>query len=188
MYEHMIFSGKSFTNILAVAPELYDRTIVLNGVAKAYAMTGWRIGYAAGPEDLIKAMKKVQSQSTSNPCSIAQWAAVEALNGPQDAVFAMRDVFEKRHKMVFETLNTMEGVKVTPSDGTFYIFPDLSEAIKAKGFDNDVDFCAALLEEKLLAIVPGSAFGNPGCVRLSFAASDAMLEKALMRLKEFINS
>lgn len=186
MYEHIIFAGKPFTNILNVAPELYERTIVLNGVSKAYAMTGWRIGYAGGPETLIKAMKKIQSQSTSSPCSIAQHAAVEALNGPQDAVFAMRDVFEKRHQFVYESLNQMPGVKVATSDGTFYSFPDLSDAIKAKGLADDIAFCEALLVEKQLALVPGSAFGTPGCLRLSFAASDEMLSKAMERLHDFL--
>lgn len=186
MYEHMMFDGKPFVNILNATPELYDRTIVLNGVSKAYAMTGWRIGYAGGPVELIKSMKKVQSQSTSNPCSIAQWAALAALTGPQDAVGEMRDTFKKRHDMVFNRLKAMTGVKVLPSDGTFYIFPDVSAAIKAKGLDDDVAFSEQLLNETGVALVPGSAFGLPGCIRLSFAASDAHLEQALTRLATFI--
>lgn len=186
MYEHMMFDGKPFVNVLNATPELYDRTIVLNGVSKAYAMTGWRIGYAGGPAELIKSMKKVQSQSTSNPCSIAQWAALAALTGPQDAVGEMRDTFKKRHDMVFDRLKAMTGVKVLPSDGTFYIFPDVSAAIKAKGLDDDVAFSEQLLNETGVALVPGSAFGLPGCIRLSFAASDAHLEQALTRLATFI--
>lgn len=187
MYEHMMFEGKLFANILNATPDLYERTFVLNGVSKAYAMTGWRIGYAGGPEDVIKAMKKVQSQSTSNPCSIAQWAAVEALNGPQEAVYEMRDTFKKRHDKVYAELKMMKGVKVLPSDGTFYIFPDLSEAIKAKGLKDDVEFAEQLLNEVGVALVPGSAFGLQGCIRLSFAASDDDLEQALTRLKSFID-
>lgn len=186
MYEHMMFEGKPFVNILNAVPELYDRTIVLNGVSKAYAMTGWRIGYAGGPAELIKAMKKVQSQSTSNPCSIAQWAALEALTGPQDAVVHMRDTFKKRHDMVFDRLRVMKGVKVQPSDGTFYIFPNVSEAIEKKGLEDDVAFSEQLLQESGVALVPGSAFGSPGCIRISFAASDDNLEQALTRLATFI--
>jgi aspartate aminotransferase len=186
MYEHMLFGGKTFCNILNATPELYDRTIVLNGVSKAYAMTGWRIGYAGGPQDLIKAMKKIQSQSTSSPCSIAQWAALEALQGPQDEVVVMRDTFKKRHDAVYQRLSAMQGVKVLESDGTFYSFPDFSEVIKAKGLKDDVAFSEALLNEAGVALVPGSAFGAKGCIRLSFAASDEALDKALTRIEGFV--
>ena len=186
MYEHIIWSEGGFHNILNATPELYDRTIVLNGVSKAYAMTGWRIGYAAGPQKLIAAMKKIQSQSTSNPCSIAQYAALEALTGPQDAVKQMLNTFKLRHDFVYERLGAMKGVKVIPSDGTFYIFPDFSEAIAAKGFKNDIEFSEQLLEEVGVAIVPGSAFGNEGCIRLSFATSNDILNDALNRIDSFL--
>lgn len=186
MYEHIIWAEGGFHNILNATPELYDRTIVLNGVSKAYAMTGWRIGYAAGPQKLIAAMKKIQSQSTSNPCSIAQYAALEALTGPQDAVKEMLHAFKARHDFVYERLGGMKGVKVIPSDGTFYIFPDFSEVIKKKGYENDVAFAEALLSEVGVALVPGSAFGSEGCIRLSFATSNDVLNDALNRIESFI--
>jgi aspartate aminotransferase len=186
MYEHIIWSHK-FTNILMVCEELYDRTILLNGVSKAYAMTGWRIGYAAGPKSIIKAMKKIQSQSTSNPCSIAQRAAVEALNGPQDSIKIMLDSFKSRHDYVCKRLQEMPGVKVVPANGTFYIFPSVHEIIKKMGLKNDLEFAAKLLETQGLALVPGSAFGTEGCVRISFAASQDNLEKAMNRLSRFIS-
>jgi len=185
MYEHILWAEEPFANILTVCPELYERCIVLNGVSKAYAMTGWRIGYAGGPAKLIAAMKKIQSQSTSNPCSISQKAAVAALNGDQAPVAAMVAEFKRRHDTVYQRLSSMQGVKVTPADGTFYIFPDVSAWIKAKGFANDVELAAALLEEVGLALVPGSAFGCEGCIRLSFAASDDTLDQALSRLEKF---
>jgi aspartate aminotransferase len=184
MYEHMLFSGE-FCNILNATPSLYSRTIVLNGVSKAYAMTGWRIGYAAGDPDLIKAMGTIQSQSTSNPCSIAQKAAVEALNGPQDSVVMMRDVFKQRHQYLVDNLSCIEGIHMVKASGTFYLFPDLTDVIKRKGYANDLAFSDALLQEKGLAIVPGSAFGQEGAIRLSFAASQIELDKATQRLIEF---
>lgn len=186
MYEHIIWANGGFHNILNATPELYDRTIVLNGVSKAYAMTGWRIGYAAGPQKLIAAMKKVQSQSTSNPCSIAQYAALEALSGPQADVKKMVTAFRARHDFVYERLGSMDGVQVIPSDGTFYIFPDVSEAMKLKGFDNDIAFAESLLSEVGVALVPGSAFGMEGCIRLSFATSNEILNDALDRIEQFI--
>lgn len=185
MYEHILWSHK-FTNILMVCPELYERTILLNGVSKAYAMTGWRIGYAAGPKPLMKAMKKIQSQSTSNPCSIAQKAAVEALNGPQDSIKIMLDSFKERHDYVCNRLEAMPGVHVVPANGTFYIFPSVNEIITRMGLKNDIEFAAKLLEEEGLALVPGSAFGTEGCIRISFAASQKNLEKAMDRLERFI--
>ncbi len=182
MYEHILWTEEPFCNILMACPELYDRTIVLNGVSKAYSMTGWRIGYAGGPEWLIKNMKKIQSQSTSNPCSIAQAAAVEALNGSQDCVKDMLKVFKKRHDYVVGRLNQLPGVSAIEGDGTFYAFADFSDAMKTMGFEKDTDL-AALFLEKGVALVPGSAFGSDGCMRLSFATSDEALEKALDRLQ-----
>ncbi|WP_236631655.1 pyridoxal phosphate-dependent aminotransferase [Endozoicomonas numazuensis] len=182
MYEHILWSDEPFCNILMACPELYDRTIVLNGVSKAYSMTGWRIGYAGGPAWLIKNMKKIQSQSTSNPCSIAQAAATEALAGPQDCVKEMLVAFKKRHDYVVGRLNKLPGVSTIESDGTFYAFPDFSEAMKKLGFEKDTQLAEMLLE-KGVALVPGSAFGMEGCMRLSYATSDKALEKALDRVE-----
>ena len=182
MYEHILWSQEPFSNILMVCPELYDRTIVLNGVSKAYAMTGWRIGYAGGPQWLIQNMKKIQSQSTSNPCSIAQAAATEALSGPQGCVQEMLTVFKRRHDYVVNRLQQLPGVKAIAADGTFYAFADFSQAINNLGLTTDTEL-AALLLEKGVALVPGSAFGCEGCLRLSFATSDDALEKALDRLQ-----
>ena len=184
MYEHMIWSDEGFNNILNVAPDLYDRTIVLNGVSKAYSMTGWRIGYAGGPADLIKAMKKIQSQSTSNPCSISQAAAQAALEGDQAAVATMREAFKERHDYIVRYLNTIDGVECVESDGTFYSFPSFQKAIdNMEDVSNDVELAEKLLSEVEVALVPGSAFGAPGHLRLSFATSMENLEKALGRIK-----
>lgn len=184
MYEHILWS-MPFANILNACPELLDRTIVLNGVSKAYAMTGWRIGYAAGPAPLINAMKTIQSQSTSNPCSIAQRAAVEALNGDQTTVATMVKAFQERHDFVAERLRKIPGIEVIPADGTFYIFPSVEKIIKAKGLTNDLEFADQLLKEVGLALVPGSAFGTEGCIRISFATSMDILKDAMDRLNFF---
>ncbi len=184
MYEHIIWS-QPFVNILNVCPELKERTVVLNGVSKAYAMTGWRIGYTAGPAPIIKAMKTIQSQSTSNPCSIAQKAALEALNGPQDSVDMMVKAFKERHDYVANRLSNIDGVQVVPADGTFYLFPSVQKAIEAKGLQSDLAFAEGLLQEQGVALVPGSAFGAPGCIRISFATSMENLQKACDRLAEF---
>lgn len=187
MYEHIWWADEPFNNILTVCPELYDRTIVLNGVSKAYSMTGWRIGYAAGPAKLIGAMKKIQSQSTSNPCSIAQAAAQEALDGPQDCIAVMLKAFKERHDYVVSELNKIEGVSCLAGDGTFYAFPDLSKAIaKRDDVADDLELAEKLLGEAGVAIVPGSAFGTPNHARLSFATSMEVLEEAIARLKKGI--
>ncbi|MDX2346201.1 MAG: pyridoxal phosphate-dependent aminotransferase [Legionella sp.] len=185
MYEHILWSGP-FVNILNACPELYPRTIVLNGVSKAYAMTGWRIGFAGGPEYLIKAMKLIQSQSTSSPCSISQKAAVAALNGDQSVVQTMVNAFHERHDYLIKRLDAMPGVHVIPADGTFYLFPNIQENIKQLGFANDIKFAEALLEKTGVALVPGSAFGTPGCIRLSFATDIKVLVDAMNRLEEFM--
>lgn len=184
MYEHIIWS-QSFVNILNACPELYERTVVLNGVSKAYAMTGWRIGYAAGPLPLMNAMKTIQSQSTSNPCSIAQRAAVAALNGGNETVLSMVEAFRQRHDYVADRLQKIPGVEVIPADGTFYIFPSVQEVINKRGYANDLEFSEKLLTEVGVALVPGSAFGNEGCIRLSFATSMEILKDALDRLERF---
>ena len=187
IYEHIIWTSEGFNNILNVCPELYDRTVVLNGVSKAYAMTGWRIGYAGGPAELIKGMKKMQSQSTSNPTSIAQHAAEAALNGEQDFLKKMCDVFKQRHDFVYDSLSAMDGVKCLSSDGTFYSFPSFHAVIdRMDGIDDDVQLAQLLLEKSEVALVPGSAFGSPGYLRLSYATDMNSLEKALKRIGKAI--
>ena len=183
MYEHILWSDEPFTNIVNACPALYDRTLVMNGVSKAYSMTGWRIGYAAGPEWLVKAMKKVQSQSTSNPTSISQVAAEAALNGDQGCIQEMLSAFKQRHDYVVAELNKIKGVNCLPSQGAFYSFPDMREAIAAlDGITDDVELAEYLLNEAGVAMVPGSAFGQPGYMRLSFATSMDNLSEALKRL------
>lgn len=189
MYEYILWTKEPFVNILNVCPALYDRCIVLNGVSKAYAMTGWRIGYAAGPEKLISAMTKIQSQSTSNPTSISQAASVAALSGPRDAVDVMLKAFKERHDYVHGRLNKMAGVTCNASDGTFYAFPNISELIaKTDGVSNDVEFADYVLKKAKLALVPGSAFGAEGYARLSFATGMNVLEEALNRLESITKS
>lgn len=182
MYEHILWTEESFNNILTVNPDLYDRTIVLNGVSKAYSMTGWRIGYAAGPQTLIGAMKKIQSQSTSNPTSIAQVAAQAALEGQQECVQDMVKVFKQRHDYMVKALNEIDGVECLAGDGTFYVFPDFSGMQKKLNCETDTDLAEKLLEAGV-ALVPGSAFGTPRHMRISFATSDDNLQKAIKRLK-----
>ena len=185
MYEHIVWSDEGFSNILNACPELYDRCMVLNGVSKAYAMTGWRIGYAAGPADIIKAMKKIQSQSTSNPCSISQAAAVAALNGDQSCIQTMLSAFKERHDFVVAALNKIPHIQCLPSDGTFYSFPDIQSFIDARDdIENDVDAANLLLDQVGVALVPGSAFGAPGHMRLSYATSMQNLEAALQRIEQ----
>ncbi len=188
MYEHILWTEEKFCNILNACPELYERTFVLNGVSKAYSMTGWRIGYAAGPAKVIGAMKKIQSQSTSNPCSVSQAAAEAALNGSQACVAEMLVSFKERHDFVVGRLNELPGVNCQPGDGTFYAFADFSEAIaNFDGVENDVELAEVLLEKAGVALVPGSAFGTPGCMRLSFATSKEILTDALDRLAKALS-
>lgn len=187
MYEHIIWTEDPFVNILNACPELYDRCVVLNGVSKAYAMTGWRIGYAAGPSSLIAAMKKVQSQSTSNPAAVSQAAAEAALSGDQSCIQTMLTEFKKRHDYVVQELNNIQGIRCLQSDGTFYAFPDVSELVAKAGCKDDTDFAEYLIKEVGLALVPGSAFGSVGHLRLSYAASMETLEDAITRLKTVAN-
>jgi aspartate aminotransferase len=188
MYEHIRLDDVAFVNILNVCPDLYDRTLVLNGVSKAYSMTGWRIGYAAGPENILRAMTNVQSQSTSNPTSISQVAAEAALNGDQGCIIPMLDAFKQRHRFVVDGLNNIPGFKCVDSGGAFYAFPDVRPAIMnllARDIidaPTDIAFSEYLLESADVAVVPGSAFGAEGYIRLSFATSQANLEKALARI------
>lgn len=182
MYEHTLFGDQQFVNILTACPDLYERTIVLNGVSKAYAMTGWRIGYAGGPVPLIKAMSDVQSQCTSNPSSISQYAATVALAGDQSFIRTMVDAFEQRHTFVCSSLNQIEGVACLPAAGTFYSFPNVEGMIKRLGLADDTALSGYLLDKVGVAMVPGSAFGAPGYIRMSFATSMSNLEKAIERI------
>ncbi len=183
MYEHILWSEAPFSNIVMTNPELYERTIVLNGVSKAYSMTGWRIGYAGGPAALIKAMKKIQSQSTSNPSSISQAAAEAALDGDQSCVAEMLMAFKQRHDKVVASLNKIEGIQCLKGDGTFYAFADFNGFMQRfSGIKNDVELAEMIIEKTGVALVPGSAFGNEGYMRLSFATSEANLDEAIKRL------
>ena len=187
IYEHIVWTDEGFNNILNVCPELYEQTVVLNGVSKAYSMTGWRIGYSGGPKKIIQGMKKIQSQSTSNPTSIAQYAAEAALDGEQDFLKEMCDVFKQRHDFVYDSLCDIDGVECLPSDGTFYSFPSFHRVIeRMKDVDGDVQLAQLLLEKAEVALVPGSAFGTHGHLRLSFATSMENLEKALDRIRQAI--
>ena len=188
MYEHIALRDEKFVNILNACPDLYPRTMVLNGVSKSYAMTGWRIGYAAGPEHIITAMENVQSQSTSNPTSISQIAAEAALNGDQGCITPMLRAFRERHLYVVEALNKIPGVKCVSSGGAFYAFPDVRPVIAAlhqKGLikeATDIALSEYLLEQTGVAVVPGSAFGSDGYIRLSFATSMENLQNAISRI------
>ena len=187
MYEHILWDAGSFVNILNACPDLTDRTMVLNGVSKAYSMTGWRIGYAAGPASIIKAMKKIQSQSTSNPTSISQYAAEEALNGPQQCIPDMLVHFKQRHDYVVDRLNKMPGVECLSTDGTFYVFPSVTGLIDAiDGVNDDLELAEYLIEKAGVALVPGSAFGAPGFARISIATSMENLSNALDRIEKAI--
>lgn len=184
IYEHILWNPAEFTNIVNVCPELYQRTLVVNGVSKAYAMTGWRIGYTAGPENIIAAMKTLQSQSTSNPTSIAQIAAYEALSGDQSATVKMAQAFKSRHDLILPRLQKMPGVKCLPSDGTFYFFANLEEVLRhSTKVTTDLELSEYLLNEANLAVVPGSAFGTPGHLRLSFATTIENLTEAMDRME-----
>ncbi len=188
MYEHILFNNEKFSNILSVCPELKSRTLVLNGVSKAYSMTGWRIGYAAGPAEIIEAMKNIQSQSTSNPCSISQAAATAALSEDQNCVVQMCAAFEDRHNFIVEGLNKIKGINCARSQGTFYCFANIGEALsRIDNVENDVEFATYLLDKCGIAVVPGTAFGLPGYMRLSFANSKEKLAEALERLSNLLN-
>ncbi len=193
MYEHILLQDQSFYNILNVCPDLYPRTVVLNGVSKAYAMTGWRIGYCAGPIELITAMENIQSQSTSNPTSISQVAAQAALDGDQSCIAPMIAAFRERHQFIVQGLNTLNGIRCLYAGGAFYAFFDATEAISRLyqtgqlTAATDLALTEYLLEQAGVALVPGSAFGSPDYVRLSFATSMSQLEAALDRLVNVIN-
>jgi aspartate aminotransferase len=183
MYEKIYWGSEPFASLLTVAPELYDRTVTINGVSKAYAMTGWRIGYCGGPKELITAMTTIQGQSTSNASSISQKAAYAALTGDQQCVTDMNRAFKERHDFVVAGLNSLPGVSCLPGAGTFYAFADVRGAMRNLGLRDDNAFCEYLLNKALVAVVAGSGFGAPGHFRLSFACSMNMLEKAIERMR-----
>ena len=190
MYEHLAYDGFEFCTPAEVEPGLYDRTLTVNGVSKAHAMTGWRIGYAAGPKVLIDAMRKIQSQSTSNPCTVSQWAAVEALNGTQDYIASNNEMFVRRRNLVVKMLNEIEGVICPTPEGAFYVYPSIAGLIgktSAAGtvIENDEVFATALLEETGVAVVFGAAFGLSPNFRVSYATSDAALTEACTRIQKF---
>ena len=183
IYEHILWGQDGFKNIVNVCPELGNRTVVVNGVSKAYSMTGWRIGFLGGPRSLVRAAQKIQSQSTSNPSSVSQYAALAALNGDQGYIRESRAIFKQRHDFVHAGLNGIDGVECTASDGTFYSFPDMQGVIdKLDGIKNDMELGEYLLERAEVALVPGSAFGAKGYMRLSYATSMENLEAAIDRL------
>ena len=186
IYEHIHWGDAPFQSFASVCPDLFDRTVTTNGVSKAYAMTGWRIGYAAGPPELISAMKTVQSQSTSNPCSISQIAAAEALNGDQSVVREMTAAYRQRHDYIVAALNAIEGIECRNGEGTFYAFPRVDGVLKARNLASDVDLVELLINEADVACVPGAAFGASGYVRLSFACSMETLEEAVNRIKRVV--
>ena len=187
IYEHIFWGSEKFANIINVCAELYDRTIVVNGVSKAYSMTGWRIGYAAGPEKIIKEMKKIQSQSTSNPNSIAQAAAIAALDGKQDFIRECVKTFRERHDFLINELQEIDDINVLASEGTFYSFPDMNKLIKKFGkILNDIELAEFFLDKAEVAMVPGSAFGVPGCMRISFATSMENLRESIKRIKKVL--
>jgi aspartate aminotransferase len=183
MYEKIYWGAEPFTSLLTVVPELYDRTVTINGVSKAYAMTGWRIGYCGGPAEIINAMSTIQGQSTSNASSISQRAAVAALNGDQSCVAEMNKAFKERHDYIIKALNTLPGVSCEPASGAFYAFADVSGAIKALGLKDDNAFAEHLIHTVGVAVVPGSGFGAPGHMRISFACSLKTLENAIERMR-----
>ncbi len=186
IYEHIHWAEQPFVSFATACPSLADRTVTTNGVSKAYAMTGWRIGYAAGPAELITAMGTIQSQSTSNPCSISQAAAVAALDGDQACVGEMAKAYRERHDVIVSALNDIPGFRCRAGEGTFYAFPEISGAIAAKGMASDVEFVEYLLSEADVACVPGSAFGAPGYLRISFACSMAELEESARRINRAV--
>lgn len=193
MYEHLVYDGFEFCTPAQVEPGLYDRTLTCNGVSKAYAMTGWRIGYAAGPEHLIAAMRKVQSQSTSNPCSISQIAAIEALNGTQDYIARNNEMFRRRRDLVVDALNKIDGITCPVPEGAFYVYPSIAGLIgkttpNGTVIADDETFATALLEETGVAVVFGAAFGLSPNFRVSYATSDDALTEACKRIQSFCAS
>jgi aspartate aminotransferase len=193
MYEHLVYDGFKFHTIAEVEPRLYERTVTMNGVSKAYAMTGWRIGYCGAPEALIKQMTKIQSQSVSNPTSISQWAAVEALNGPQDFIPVRQKAFQRRRDLVVSMLNQARGITCPRPEGAFYVYPSIAGIVgktapSGKVIRTDEDFAGELLESEGVAVVHGAAFGLSPYFRISYATADSVLEDACHRIQRFCGS
>ena len=183
MYEHIYWGNEPFTSFAEACPNLFDRTITVNGVSKAYAMTGWRIGYCGASESIVKGMKKVQGQSTSNPSSISQVAAIAALNGSHDVVKMMVDEYKKRHDYMCDALNEINGFNTSPGTGAFYLFPEVRSVIESKGFADDIEFSSFLIDQANVAVIPGSAFGAEGSIRISYATSMELLKESISRIK-----
>ncbi|WP_455478151.1 pyridoxal phosphate-dependent aminotransferase [Bartonella sp. B10] len=193
IYEHLTYEGFTFVTPAQIEPKLYNRTLTMNGVSKAYAMTGWRIGYAGGPQDLIHAMDVIQGQQTSGTSAISQWAAVEALNGPQDFIVRNRNIFQARRNLVVSMLNQAPGINCPTPEGAFYVYPSCAEIIgkktpEGKIIANDEDFVISLLEAESVAVVHGSAFGLGSTFRISYATSEKLLEEACLRIQRFCNN
>ncbi|MBU6379209.1 MAG: pyridoxal phosphate-dependent aminotransferase [Gammaproteobacteria bacterium] len=188
MYETIWWADEPFSTLAQVVPQLYDRTVTINGVSKSHAMTGWRIGYCGGPAEIVAAMSTIQGQSTSNPSSISQQAAIAALRGDAGCIAAMTREYRRRHDYLVPALNALPGVACLPAAGAFYVFVDIREAMARLGDASDTAFCDALLEQTGVAVVPGSAFGGPGHMRLSFATSLEQLEAAVARLRRFLGA
>ncbi len=187
MYEYIYWGDEPFISFAQACPSLFDRTITINGVSKSYAMTGWRIGYCGGPSDVIGGMKKVQSQSTSNASSISQAAAIAALNGSKDEIYSMVEQYKLRHDYLCAALNDIDGFKTTAGTGAFYLFPDVKNLIEKKGFSDDVELSQYLIEKANVAVVPGSAFGSPGYIRLSYATSLELIKEAVDRISNSLD-
>ena len=187
MYEHIYWGNDKFCSFAEACPDMFDRTITINGVSKAYAMTGWRIGYCGGPEKIITAMKKIQGQSTSNASSVSQAAAVVALNGSHQPVHSMAKEYERRHTFIFNALNNIEGFKTVAATGAFYTFPEVTGVIKDLNLSDDIELSDYLIENANVAVVPGSAFGAKGHIRLSFATSMELLKEAVNRIEDMLN-
>ena len=183
MYEHIYWGNEPFTSFAEACPNLFDRTITVNGVSKAYAMTGWRIGYCGAPASIVKGMKKVQGQSTSNPSSVSQAAAIAALNGSHDSVKMMVGEYKKRHDYMYDALNEINGFNTAPGTGAFYLFPEVNTVIKSQGFADDIEFSSFLIDQANVAVIPGSAFGAEGCIRISYATSMELLKESISRIK-----
>ena len=183
MYEHIYWGNEPFTSFAEACPNLFDRTITVNGVSKAYAMTGWRIGYCGASESIVKGMKKVQGQSTSNPSSISQVAAIAALNGSHDVVKMMVDEYKKRHDYLCDALNEINGFNTSPGTGAFYLFPEVRSVIESKGFADDIEFSSFLIDQANVAVIPGSAFGAEGSIGISYATSMELLKESISRIK-----
>ncbi len=187
VYERIYWGEPPLENLVQVCPDLRERVVLVNGVSKTYAMSGWRIGYAAAAPHLIEAMRRIQSQSTSNPCSVSQAAAAAAIAGPQDDVARMAEAYRRRHDRIAAVIDGWSGVRFRRAEGAFYLLLDFSSVLAARGLADDAALAADLLEQAGVALVPGSAFGAPGCLRLSFAASTETLDRALARLSDYLN-